>query len=105
VRVKILTEVLRSADGYKRVAQQSTMPSTPARVSSILGGHPKQYTADIHWHAKKGRPTLTALLQNASRGTSSRRIGFVSSVDEHVVTCSPILHYNSFMRTKVRSRS
>ncbi len=54
---------------------------------------------------KKGKANLAASLQNASRGTSSRRIGFVSSVDEHVVTCSPILHCNSFTRTKVRSRS
>ena len=59
----------------------------------------------VGWHAKKGRPILIASLQNASRGTSSRRIGFVSSVNEHVVTCSPILHCNSFTRTKVRSRS
>ena len=59
----------------------------------------------VGWHAKKGRPILIASLQNASRGTSSRRIGFVSSVDEHAVTCSPILHCNSFTRTKVRSRS
>jgi hypothetical protein len=54
---------------------------------------------------KKGKANLTTSLRNASRGTYSRWIGSVSLADEHVVTCSPTLHYNSFTRTKVRSRS
>ncbi len=90
----------------------------PVEISSILGVHPKWYTTDIHWHAKKGKANFDSLVAKCiSRDllTTDRIRKFSRQARSYMLTYSSlqfihedkgqeqVMMNNTFTHTKIKN--